>query len=140
LSARKEHFRSQLLFICVAQIGICLCLAAVLLNVLPVAYIFGAVSFISIIAFLFRTFFWHVQDLPLNLDERIFEGHAETWAIFTLLPPIYFLTPFPELLWGVKSDTTTIAYMAIAFTSLCVVFELLLFNRIVDFFSEERIP
>jgi hypothetical protein len=85
-----------------------------------------------------RAFFWHAQELPLNLDDRIFEGHAETWALFTLMPPIFFSTPFPELLWGVESDFTMISYLAICFTFLCVIFEFLLFNRIVDFFCEEK--
>lgn len=101
---------------------------------------FAILALIAICLIVLRAFFWLAQTLPYDLNEKLFDGYAETWALFTLLPPIYFLTPFPELYWGLTTDPDIVAFMAIGFTGLCVIFELVLFHRIVDFFCRGERP
>ena len=132
----RKHYRNQLLFICIAQIGICLSVVAFRLQYEPAAWVFGVLAFLAIGLIILRAFFWHAQDLPYDLDERLISGFSEQWAIATILPPVFFMTPLPAIFWDMQTDADVIAFMAVGFTAICVVFQLLMFHRIVDFFSQ----
>lgn len=99
--------------------------------------IFLSAAFLVFGIILINKFIWHIQDFDVELDDQMRGSHFGVYLMATLGFPFICMTPFIWYYMGIDTSMF-IKQLGIAFLIAVIAFELLMFNRLVDYFSEDE--